>query len=283
MRDLSDETALIIDHSNERAPWWETTLMRDHSNETTLMRDCSMRDHPERRPWWEATFMIDCPDDRQPLWKTILMTEHPDETIRVRDHPCERPRTLMTYHTNEKPPLWKTTLMRDRWEAVLMKNLWRETTLTTDNRNVRPHWWNGKRGGTIPAVVVAVVVAVAVVYVPIGPGQDEGPRADVHDGDELGGTVPVVAADLLQQGHHVVTATHELTKLHPKLHDEPWSGENSHKWKYWKEKCLDKKEKRCLPARNVRKANWLKRKFVTFFAPPGKIFVLKMVNILRTC
>ena len=64
---------------------------------------------------------------------------------------------------------------------------------------------------------------VELMYLPVGPGQDEGARADVHHGDELGRAVPVVAADLLQQGHDVVTAPHELAELHPELHDKPCS------------------------------------------------------------
>ena len=106
------ETTLMRDHPGERPPWWETTLVREHPNErqswweSTLMRDHPMRDHPdERAPWWESTLVREHPDERPPWWETTRW-----ETTLMREHPDERApwweSTLMREHPDERAPWW---------------------------------------------------------------------------------------------------------------------------------------------------------------------------------
>ena len=75
----------------------ETTLMRDNPDETMLVRNHPDESHPEERPpgerppWWETTLVKDHPDERPPWWETTLMKDHPEE----------------------RAPWWETTLKKD--------------------------------------------------------------------------------------------------------------------------------------------------------------------------
>ena len=80
----------MTDHPDETAPWWQTTLMRQH---------------PDRPPWWDSTLMTDHPDETAPWWQTTLMRQHPD------DRPPWWDSTLMTDHPDETAPQWQTTLI----------------------------------------------------------------------------------------------------------------------------------------------------------------------------
>ena len=73
MRD-HPKTILIRDHSDERPPWLERTLMRDHP-ETILIRE-----HPDGKSLWAETILIrDHPDERppqDPFWLESTVKEH---------------------------------------------------------------------------------------------------------------------------------------------------------------------------------------------------------------
>ena len=103
MRPLTRDHETTNTTPDERPPWWQTTLMREQPDQTTLMRQpwwamqwaaCTTmtRDHPhETAAWW------DCPDERPPSWDSSLMTVDPAERLMT-----EQP----------EPPWWETPLMR---------------------------------------------------------------------------------------------------------------------------------------------------------------------------
>ena len=103
-KDQPDERLpLVTDHPDDRPIWWETTLMKDHPDEPSIMRN-----QPDnRQPWWETSMVKDHPDDRPPCWETNMAKDHPD------DRPPWWETTLMTNQYDERPPWWQTTLMRD--------------------------------------------------------------------------------------------------------------------------------------------------------------------------
>ena len=133
VRDHPEERSLMRDHLM-RPPWWETTLIKDHSDErppwwkTSLMRDCPY----ERPPWWETTLLKDHPDERRPWWKISVIRGHPDEGLpwwksaRLKDYSSARPpwweTTLMRDHPDERPPWWETSLTR-RYSTVYSLSL----------------------------------------------------------------------------------------------------------------------------------------------------------------
>ena len=151
-----------------RPPWWYITLVRDHPDESTLIKYHT----DDRPPWW------DYPDDRSLWWNITLMGDHPDKPTLIKYYPDDRPPwrdysddrllwwniTLMRDHPEktphpdenkpwceEKSPQWETTLMRDHpderphwWETTLMREkttlVREETTLMTEHPDERPHW-----------------------------------------------------------------------------------------------------------------------------------------------
>ena len=95
---------LMKHHPDQRPPWWNIILIKDHLDETSCWSKTTlMKHHADQRPsWWNMILMTDHPDDRSPWWQT----------------------TMMKYHLDDRPPWWNITLMTDQswWNTTLMKD-----------------------------------------------------------------------------------------------------------------------------------------------------------------
>ena len=81
------------DHTNERLPYWEITLMKDlpdewHPNEKSQWETIRMEGHLVRDLLDEPT-PSDHPDERSSQWKATLIRDLPDEPTLMRNHPDE--------------------------------------------------------------------------------------------------------------------------------------------------------------------------------------------------
>ena len=103
--------------------WWGTNLIKDHPDER-LPEFNLARDHPDKRPHWqETTQMRDHPDEstlmkdylNSPWWWTILTNDHTGERPPWWVYPDERlPEfTLVMDHPDKWPHWWETTPIND--------------------------------------------------------------------------------------------------------------------------------------------------------------------------